>query len=124
MEDVSITHLNFSREYEAAVERKQVAQQESERARFIVDKAKQEKQAIIIRAQGTARSSELIGQSVKENPGFVQLRRLDMAREIADVVSNSQNKVYLNSDSLLLGVVNPEAGRELAKKTGTTGLFR
>mmetsp|Transcript_35629 Transcript_35629/g.82499 ORF Transcript_35629/g.82499 Transcript_35629/m.82499 type:complete len:322 (-) Transcript_35629:385-1350(-) len=38
LDDVSITHLNFSREYSAAVEAKQVAQQDSEKAKFIVDK--------------------------------------------------------------------------------------
>jgi regulator of protease activity HflC (stomatin/prohibitin superfamily) len=38
LEDVSITHLNFSREYSKAVEDKQVAQQDSEKAKFIVDK--------------------------------------------------------------------------------------
>jgi prohibitin 2 len=109
MEDVSITHLGFSKEYAAAVEKKQVAKQESERARFIVEKAKQEKQAIIIRSQGTAQSARLIGESVKENPGFVHLRRLETAKEIADIVTQSQNKIYLNADALLLNIISPTA---------------
>ena len=36
LEDVSITQLTFSAMYTAAVEAKQVAQQEAERAKFIV----------------------------------------------------------------------------------------
>ena len=36
LDDVSITQLTFSREYTHAVEAKQVAQQDAERARFIV----------------------------------------------------------------------------------------
>jgi prohibitin 2 len=36
LDDVSITNLTFSREYTGAVEAKQVAQQDSERAKFIV----------------------------------------------------------------------------------------
>ena len=36
LDDVSITQLTFSREYTSAVEAKQVAQQDSERAKFIV----------------------------------------------------------------------------------------
>jgi prohibitin 2 len=36
LEDVSITNLTFSKEYTAAVEAKQVAQQDAERAKFIV----------------------------------------------------------------------------------------
>lgn len=38
LEDVSITHLSFGQEFTHAVEQKQVAQQEAERARFIVEK--------------------------------------------------------------------------------------
>lgn len=118
MDDVSITHLGFSKEYAAAVERKQVAKQESERARFVVDKAKQEKQAIIIRSQGTATSARLIGESVKENPGFVQLRRLETAKEIADIVTQSQNKIFLSADALLLSLVEPSKIQEQPQKKG------
>lgn len=52
LDDVSITNLTFSRDYTAAVESKQVAQQDAERAKFVVDKAEQDKQSAIIRAQG------------------------------------------------------------------------
>merc|ERR1719148_38951 len=47
LEDVAITHLSFSPEYARAVERKQVAQQDAERAKYIVIGAQQEKQTII-----------------------------------------------------------------------------
>lgn len=40
LEDVSLTHLTFGPEFTRAVEAKQVAQQEAERARFIVEKVK------------------------------------------------------------------------------------
>lgn len=87
-------------EFEKAVESKQVAQQDAERARFIVEKALQDKQSIIIRAQGEARAAELIGRSA--NPGFIQLRRIDAARSIAQSIAGSQNTVYLPAESLLL----------------------
>lgn len=38
VEDVSLTHLAFGLEFTSAVEAKQVAQQEAERAKFIVEK--------------------------------------------------------------------------------------
>ena len=41
------------------------AQQEAQRASFIVDRAKQEKQSIIVRAEGEAKSAELIGDAIK-----------------------------------------------------------
>ena len=52
LDDVAITELSFGREYATAVEAKQVAQQEAQRAAFIVDKAKQEKQQKIVQAEG------------------------------------------------------------------------
>lgn len=62
VDDVSITHLAFSKEYTAAVEAKQVAQQDAERAKYIVERAIQEKRRIVIRAEGEAQSAELIGK--------------------------------------------------------------
>ena len=43
LEDVSITHMVFGKEFTEAVEQKQIAQQDAERAKFIVEKAEQEK---------------------------------------------------------------------------------
>jgi len=105
MEDVSITHLRFSNEYSAAVEAKQVAQQQSEQAKFVVEKALQEKKSIIIKAAGEAQSARLVGTAIKNNPGFVQLRRIEAAKEIASTVSNSSNKIYLSADTLLLNLI-------------------
>ena len=105
LEDVSIIHLTFGAEYTAAIEAKQVAQQDAERARFVVERAIQEKKSTVIRALGVAKSAELVGEAIKNNPAFVQLRRLDAAKEIATVISRSANKVYLTSDSLLLNIL-------------------
>jgi len=105
LEDVAITHLAFSPEYAKAVEAKQVAQQDAERAKYVVLGAIQEKKTIITKARGEAESAELIGTAVKRNPGFMKLRRIDAAKEIADIVSGSGNKVYLNADSLLLNLL-------------------
>eukprot|EP01039_Chlorochromonas_danica_P012528 gene12528-14353_t len=81
LEDVGITHLQFSKEYTAAVEAKQVAQQDAERAKYIVDRALQEKKSIVIRAQGEAQSATLIGNAINKNPAFLSLRRIEASRE-------------------------------------------
>lgn len=104
LDDVSITHLTFSKQYEAAVEAKQVAQQDAERAKFIVDKALQEKEGSIVKAQGEAQSAKLIGEAVQQNPSFIMLRKIEAAREIAATISQSPAKVYLPAESLLLNV--------------------
>ncbi|THV00845.1 proteolysis and peptidolysis-like protein [Dendrothele bispora CBS 962.96] len=102
LDDVSITHVAFSPEFTHAVEAKQVAQQTALRAAFLVDQAIQEKQSIIVRAEGEARSAELIGESMRQNKGFLELRRLEAARDIANLLASSGNKVMLDSQSLLL----------------------
>ena len=104
MDDISIKDLTFGREYTLAVESKQVAQQEAERAKFYVERAEQEKRSAIIRAQGEAQSAKLIGQAISNNPAFLTLRRIEAAREIGGVIAQSQNKVYLSADSLLLNL--------------------
>lgn len=105
LEDVAITHLAFSPEYAKAVEAKQVAQQDAERAKYVVLGAIQEKKTIVTKARGEAESAELIGNAVKRNPGFMKLRRIDAAKDIADIVAGSGNKIYLNADSLLLNLL-------------------
>lgn len=102
VDDVAISHLAFSKDYTAAVEAKQVAQQDAERAKYIVEKATQEKRATIVKAEGEAKSAELIGNAIKDNPAFIQLRRIDAAREVASTITQSPNKVFLNSDALML----------------------
>lgn len=51
VDDVSITSLNFGKEFTDSIEAKQIAQQDAERSKFVVEKAEQEKQAAIIGAQ-------------------------------------------------------------------------
>lgn len=45
LDDVSITHLSFSGEFTKAVESKQVAEQDAQRAQFVVMKAEQVRSA-------------------------------------------------------------------------------
>jgi prohibitin 2 len=71
LDDVSITHLTFGKEFSEAIEAKQVAQQIAERAKYIVEQAKEDKKSIIIKAQAEAKSVELIGKAVRDNPGTI-----------------------------------------------------
>ncbi|KAI4216803.1 MAG: hypothetical protein LQ351_000752 [Letrouitia transgressa] len=106
LDDVSLTQLSFSPEFTAAVEAKQVAQQEAQRAAFVVDKARQEKQATVVRAQGEARSAELIGDAIKKSRSYVDLRRIENARNIASILQEAggKNKLYLDANGLGLNV--------------------
>lgn len=114
LEDVSITHMAFGQEFTKAVERKQVAQQDAERAKFLVDKADQERKAAIIRAEGEAEAAEHISKALsKAGDGLLLIRRIEASKQIAETLSHSPNVAYLpkggagdegNGQSLLLNI--------------------
>merc|ERR1719502_453734 len=96
LDDVSITHLAFSREFSKAVEDKQVAEQQAERQQFIVQMAEQEKLAVIKKAEGEAEAAKMVSAALAQyGKGFVEVKRIDAAKEIADTLSKSNNIMYL-----------------------------
>ncbi|KAH8362043.1 protein l(2)37Cc [Drosophila serrata] len=98
LDDISLTHLTFGREFTQAVEMKQVAQQEAEKARFVVEKAEQQKLASIISAEGDAAAADLLAKSFGEaGDGLVELRRIEAAEDIAYQLSRSRGVAYLPS---------------------------
>lgn len=98
LDDISITHLTFGREFTQAVELKQVAQQEAEKAKFLVEKAEQIKKANITSAEGDTKAADLLATAFgKAGEGYIELRRIETAEEIAVDMANSRNVVYLPS---------------------------
>nr|BAM68489.1 prohibitin 2 [Polyandrocarpa misakiensis] len=104
LDDVAITDITFSREYAAAIEAKQVAQQEAQRAQFIVEKAKQERQQKVVQAEGEATIAKMIGEAISQNPAYLKLRRIRAAQAIAKTMSQAQNKINLDANNLLLNL--------------------
>ncbi|KAL7000503.1 Prohibitin-2, subunit of the prohibitin complex (Phb1p-Phb2p) [Sarracenia purpurea var. burkii] len=101
LDDVSITNITFGKEFTSVIEAKQVATQEAERAKFVVEKAEQDNRSAVIRAEGEAMSAQLIGQATANNPAFITLRKIEAATEIAHILSDSESKIFLNSDDLI-----------------------
>lgn len=104
VDDVALTELTFGKEYTAAVEAKQVAQQESQRAQFIVEKAVQERQQKIVQAEGEAQAATLIGEAIASNPGYLKLRKIRAAQSVSKTMATSRNRVYLNAQTLMLNI--------------------
>ncbi|KAB1254507.1 Prohibitin-2 [Camelus dromedarius] len=133
LDDVAITELSFSREYTAAVEAKQVAQQEAQRAQFLVEKAKQEQRQKIVQAEGEAEAARMISfcwraprpapgtllpvipqgladetkanaTPLSKNPGYIKLRKIRAAQNISKTIATSQNRIYLTADNLVLNL--------------------
>nr|XP_054768300.1 prohibitin-2-like [Lytechinus pictus] len=108
LDDVSITELSFGADYTAAVESKQVAQQEAQRAMFLVERAIQERQQKVVQAEGEAEAAQMLGEAVSQNPGYLQLRKIRASQSIARTIANSQNRVYLNAGSLMLNLTEKD----------------
>ena len=120
LDDVSITHLGFSDEFSKAIEMKQIAQQEAEKAKFVVMQAEQEKKSNIIKAQGEAAAASLYGKSLADNPAFIELRRIEASKDIADILGRSRNRLFLEADTLMMnltGAFNENLERTAPKKT-------
>jgi len=98
LEDVSITHLTFGKEFTQAVEAKQIAQQDAERAKFVVEKAEQERQAAVIRAEGEAEAAATISRALdRAGDAFVTFRRIEAAKAIVQALANNRNVSYIPS---------------------------
>ncbi|MEW5300616.1 MAG: hypothetical protein WDW36_003533 [Sanguina aurantia] len=83
---------------------KQVAEQDAERAKFVVMKAEQERNAAVIRAEGESESAKLISEATKTyGAGMLELRRIEAAKDIAEVLSKSRNVIYMpNTGNMLM----------------------
>lgn len=77
LDDVSITDMQFSREYVQSVEAKQVAQQVAEMKKFKVQKEQELAKANAIRSQGSAESARLVNEAIeKAGRGMITLRKI------------------------------------------------
>lgn len=61
---------------------------------------------MVVKAQGEARSAELIGDAIKKNRAYVELKKLENARAIAQLIQEAggRNRLLLDSEGLGLNV--------------------
>lgn len=61
---------------------------------------------MVVKAQGEARSAELIGEAIKKSKSYVELKKIENARMIAQQLqeSGSKNRLMLDSEGLGLNV--------------------
>lgn len=116
--DFVLRDIHFSEEYAAAVETKQIAEQQAQQAKFVVESKKQEAEqarqvaqgqadaaviaakgaadAQIIQAEAQAKANELIGQSLQENPEILQYQYiLKLAPGVQTIFIPSGNQFIL-----------------------------
>ena len=46
----------------------------------------------------------MLGKALSINPPFLELRRVEASKEIASLMAKSRNKIYLESDTLMMNL--------------------
>ena len=96
LDDIAVTELRFGRDFTVAVERKQVAVQDAQRQKWVVQKDEYERQASVIRAQGESAAAKLLSDAYKDSGmAHLELRRIEAAKYIAGTLARSRNIAYL-----------------------------
>jgi len=97
IDDVSITDFQFSDEFNAAIEKKQVAQQEAERAEYLRQKAEIEKETVILQAQGEAEAQRL--QAATLTPEVIQ--KLEIEKDLQAIYYwDGKLPLYVGGDNV------------------------
>lgn len=135
--DFVLRDIHFSEEYAAAVEQKQIAEQQAQQSAFVVEQRRQEAeqarvtaqgqadaaiiaaegraQATVLQAQAEAESLELIGATLQENPEVLSFRYIDK-------IAPNVQVIYLPSDSQQFILPLPDPDETAVTTTGPTTL--
>jgi prohibitin 2 len=111
IEGLTISSITFSQNYQRAVDEKQSAQQEAERAKYIVEQSVYQAKTIIQRAQTEAEGFRLIG-SQAESSAFLEIQKMNFAVQLSDIFSRSRNRILLNTDMLLVDIFSDVVSSE------------
>lgn len=82
--------------------------------KFLVEQALEDKKSTIIKAQGEAEAVRKFGEANKLNSAFLELRKIETAKFISNLLRDSTNKVILDSNSLYMNL--PPLGVSDSKK--------
>jgi regulator of protease activity HflC (stomatin/prohibitin superfamily) len=122
--DILIRDVTFASEFAAAVEQKQIAEQEAQRAVFLVQEQEQEAararveaqgladaeairaegeaRAIITRAEAEAEGLRLINEQISQNPNLIQFRYIQELGDNVELIIIPSNSPFLFDTQALL----------------------
>lgn len=100
LEEVLLRNVQFSKEFQQAIENKQIAQQEAQRMKYVLERQEQEKKRKIIEAEGEAESLRLKGRALAENPALVQYEYVKLLAPNIQAIVADQKAIFNFSDFL------------------------
>ena len=103
LDELLIRGVEFSQAFAEAVERKQIALQESQRQNWIKKTAEREKERKIIEGEGDARALSVRGQALQLDPRIAELEFLEQLEHNGNdftVISGTKNAILSIGDLL------------------------
>lgn len=124
MDEFLLRNISFSKEYAAAVERKQVALQDSVKKQYeaaqIQKLASGEAARITLLAEAEAKALDMLGEALKRNPNVITLRYVDkLAPNIQVMLVPADNPYILPLPSLAPVSATPSATQVTGTATPT-----
>ncbi len=96
LDEVLLRDVRFTPDFERAIERKQIAQQDAQRMKYILQKEEMEKKRKIIEAQGEAEALRLKGEVLARNPALIQYEYIKrIAPTIQTIITDGKTIISL-----------------------------
>jgi regulator of protease activity HflC (stomatin/prohibitin superfamily) len=134
-----LRNVTFNKDYADSVEQKQIAQQNAERARFLVEQEKQEAERVrvqaqgradaavtqakadaesqVLRAQAEAKSLQLVSEVLQENPSLITFRYVEKLSPGVQTIFLPSNQPFLLDPRAFIGPATPATSTSSATTT-------
>lgn len=86
LEEVKLRNLTFSKQFQETIEAKQVAQQQVQRMKYLLEQAEKDKEKAIAQARGEANAIKLVADSISRNPQLIDYEYVQKLNPKAKVV--------------------------------------
>ncbi|MBI3921308.1 MAG: prohibitin family protein [Armatimonadetes bacterium] len=97
LDELLLRDIKFSQEFQAAIEQKQVAQQETKRMDFVLQQARLERQRKIVEAQGDASAIRLKARALMSNPQLVQYEYMKrLPDKVQTIITDSKTIINMS----------------------------
>jgi regulator of protease activity HflC (stomatin/prohibitin superfamily) len=97
-DEVLLRNVQFSREFQQAIENKVIAQQQAQAMKYILEKQEMEKKRKIIEAEGESEALRLKGKALADNPALIQYEYIKLLSPNIQAIITDQNAIFNFSD--------------------------
>ena len=90
IDEIVLRDVHFTEDFAKAIEQKQIAQQEAERMKYVLEKEQLEAQRKAIEAEGKAKAIQIVSQELKRNPLYIKYLYVDKLSDKVKVIVSDQ----------------------------------